>query len=77
MSRDLQTIHVKSFINRLHLVFHVCVETFDVMFFYVYGIYRVRTKHSLACKMTYSHKHNRDVNRGEIETMCTREQILQ
>ena len=31
----------KSFVNRLHLVLHVCVETFDVMFFLFTG---VRTK---------------------------------
>ena len=32
-SRNLQPIHTKSFVNRLHLVLHACVETFDVMFF--------------------------------------------
>ena len=32
-SRDLQPIHAKSFVNRLHLVFHACVETFDMTFF--------------------------------------------
>ena len=32
-SRDLQPIHAKNFVNRLHLVFHACVETFDVTFF--------------------------------------------
>ena len=32
-SRDLQLIHAKSFVNRLHLVLYVCVQTFDVMFF--------------------------------------------
>ena len=32
-SRDLQPIHTKSFINRLHLVLHVCVKIFDVTFF--------------------------------------------
>ena len=54
-SRNLQAIHVKSFINRLHLVFHVCVETFDVTFFYVYGIYGVRTKQALQKDMfTYA-----------------------
>ena len=37
-SRDLQPIHTKSFVNRLHLVHHACVETFDVTFFFcVYG----------------------------------------
>ena len=34
-SRDLQPIYAKSFVNRFHLVLHVCVETFDVMFFYL------------------------------------------
>ena len=38
-SRDLQPIHAKSFVNRLHLVLHVCVETFDVMFFCLRGIW--------------------------------------
>ena len=33
MSRDLQSIHAKSFINRLHLILHACVKTFDVIFF--------------------------------------------
>ena len=33
MSCDLQPIHAKSFINRLHLVFHAFVEIFDVTFF--------------------------------------------
>ena len=32
-SRDLQLIYAKSFINRLYLVLHACVETFDVMIF--------------------------------------------
>ena len=32
-SRDLQPIHAKKFINRLHLVFYTCIEIFDVMFF--------------------------------------------
>ena len=32
-SRDLQPIHAKGFINRLHLVLHACVEIFDVTFF--------------------------------------------
>ena len=37
-SCDLQPIYAKSFINRLHLVLHICVETFDVTgFFCVYG----------------------------------------
>ena len=36
-SRDLQPFHVKSFVNRLHLVLHACVEIFDVTFFYVYS----------------------------------------
>ena len=40
-SRDLQPIHAKSFINRLHLIIHTCVETFDVMFFCVYEVYEV------------------------------------
>ena len=31
--RDLQPIHAKIFINRVHLVLHACVKTFDVMFF--------------------------------------------
>ena len=38
-SRDLQPIHAKKFINRLHLVLHACVQTFDVTFFCVYGVY--------------------------------------
>ena len=42
-SRDLQSIYAKSFVNRLHLVLHACVETFDVMVFCVYGIYGVGT----------------------------------
>ena len=32
-SRDLQHIYVKSFVNRLHLLLHVCVKKFDVIFF--------------------------------------------
>ena len=32
-SRDLQPIHAKSFVNRLHLVLHACIETFDVTVF--------------------------------------------
>ena len=43
MSRDLQPIYAKSFINRLHLVLHACIETFDVTFFCVYGVYGVGT----------------------------------
>ena len=39
-SRDLQPIHAKKFINRVHLVLHACVKTFDVTFFCVYGVYR-------------------------------------
>ena len=35
-SHDLQLIYEKSFINRLHLVLHACVETFDVMFFFAF-----------------------------------------
>ena len=31
-SRDLQLIHAKTFINRLHLVLHAYVQIFDVMF---------------------------------------------
>ena len=46
-SRDLQPIHAKSFVNSLHLVLHACVETFDVTFFCVYGVYGVRTKQGL------------------------------
>ena len=46
-SRDLQLIHAKNFINRLHLVLHTCVETFDVIFFLRLRIYGVRTKRSL------------------------------
>ena len=42
-SRDLQPINAKSFVNRLHLVLHVCIETFDVTVFFVYGVYGVRT----------------------------------
>ena len=38
-SRDLQSIHVKKFINKLHLVLYACVEKFDMMFFFC--IYRV------------------------------------
>ena len=34
-SRDLQPIYVKSFVNRLHLVLHACVQTFDVTFFFL------------------------------------------
>ena len=33
LSRDLQPIHAKSFVNRLHLVLHACIKIFDVMFF--------------------------------------------
>ena len=36
MSRDLQPIYTKSFINRLHLVLYVYVEIFDVMVFFVF-----------------------------------------
>jgi len=32
-SRDLQPIRVKSFINRLYLVLHIYVQTFNVTFF--------------------------------------------
>ena len=46
-SRDLQPIHIKNFVNRLHLVLHVCVETFNVMFFLCLRVYGVRIKHSL------------------------------
>ena len=31
-SRDLQPIRAKNFETRLHLIFHACVQTFDVMF---------------------------------------------
>ena len=34
-SRDLQPIYTKSFVNRHHLVFYACVETFDVTFFFL------------------------------------------
>jgi len=30
LSRDLQPIHTKNFVNRLHLVLHICVKIFDV-----------------------------------------------
>ena len=42
-SHDLPPIHAKSFINRLHLVLHTCVETFDVMFFLRLRVYGVGT----------------------------------
>ena len=32
LSRDLQLIYAKSFVNGLHLVLHACVETFDMTF---------------------------------------------
>ena len=32
-----EPIHAKSFVNRLYLVLHACVETFDVMFFLFTG----------------------------------------
>ena len=32
-SRNLQPIYAKSFVNRFYLLLHVCVKTFDVMFF--------------------------------------------
>ena len=32
-SRDLQSIHTKIFVNRLHLLLYICVKIFDVMFF--------------------------------------------
>jgi len=47
-SRDLQPIHAKSFVNRLYLVLHACVETFDVIFFCVYGIYEIGSKQDLS-----------------------------
>ena len=31
-SRNLQPIYAKSFVNRLYLLLHACVKTFDVMF---------------------------------------------
>ena len=31
-SRDLQPIRAKSFVTRLHLILHACVQTFNVMF---------------------------------------------
>ena len=38
-SRDLRPIHVKNFINRLHLILYTCIEIFDSTFFFcgVYG----------------------------------------
>ena len=38
-SRDLQPIHAKSFVNRLHLVLYACVETFNVMFFFTFTVF--------------------------------------
>ena len=32
-SRDLQSICVKKFVNRLHLVLHACIQIVNVMFF--------------------------------------------
>ena len=34
LSRDLQPIRAKSFINRPHLVLYTCVQIFDVTFFW-------------------------------------------
>ena len=33
----------KSFVNRLHLVLHACVETFDVIFFLRLRVYEVES----------------------------------
>ena len=38
-SHDLQPIYAKSFVNKLHLVLHTCIEIFDVTFFCVYEVY--------------------------------------
>ena len=47
-SRDLQPIHAKKIVNKLHLVLYACVKIFDVIFFCVYGVYEVGTKQALA-----------------------------
>ena len=36
LSRDLQLIHTKSFINKLYLVLNTCVEIFDAMLFFTF-----------------------------------------
>ena len=41
-SRDLQPIHAKSFINRLHLVLYAYVKIFDVMFFFAFTGFTVK-----------------------------------
>ena len=41
-------IYAKSFINRLHLVLHACVETFDVTIFLRLWVYGVGTKQDLS-----------------------------
>jgi len=58
LSRDLQPIYTKSFVNRLHLVLHACVETFDVTFFSVYEVYGVETKQDLSdfCEVLFSER---------------------
>ena len=38
-SRDLPLIYAKSFVNKLYLLFHTCVETFDITFFSVSEVY--------------------------------------
>ena len=40
-TEGVQLIHAKCFVNRIHLVLHACVETFDVTFFCIYGVYEV------------------------------------
>ena len=33
LEKQLRLLYAKSFVNRFHLVFHICVETFDVTVF--------------------------------------------
>ena len=38
-SRDLQSIHVKNFVNKFYLVLYACVKIFDVIFFVFTGLW--------------------------------------
>ena len=47
-SHDLQQIHAKNLVNRLHLVLHAYVKTFDVTFFLCLRVYEVGYKQGLS-----------------------------